>query len=401
MENSQKHNEFYRFFPYCTPGQNMVVTFYCLKCYYHIHIVSDFCLLQAPLRRRIYVSTRPTPLHKRLRFLYGSVFFLSMQNYSKPYLTLDEQVALLKSRGMVITDVLKAKACLSRVGYYRLSAYWHPFRQSQTVTDPTSGATSLKVLDHFKANTDFSTVMELYVYDKKLRLLVMDAIERIEIALRTEIALRLGKQDSHAHRNQKLLHGNFARRLQSGKPNTAHQDWLNRLDRKFLDSREEFARHFKTKYPGQNPPIWIVVEVWDFGTLSHFYGGMRVSDRDGIASLFGATDGQMLETWLRCLNDVRNVCAHHARLWNRPIINRLALPSAGVVPDLDHVASGRSRDRLYSALAVMIIMMRLINPTSSWSGRLRDHISSLPSNPNLSLTSAGFPLVWLSEPLWQ
>lgn len=302
---------------------------------------------------------------------------------------------------MVITDVPKARACLSRIGYYRLSAYWHTFRQPQTLIDPVSGTASSNELNYFKANTDFPTVMELYVYDKKLRLLVMDALERIEIALRTEISLRLGSRDPHAHRNPKLLHGNFAKRLQPGKPSTAHQEWLNRLDKKFLDSREEFARHFKTTYPGQNPPVWVVVEVWDFGTLSHFYGGMRSDDRDAIASIFGASDGTMLGTWIRCLADIRNVCAHHARLWNKPIVNRPALPGFGAVPDLDHISSGPSRNRLYSALAIMIIMMRVINPTSSWSIRLKGHVTSLPQNPNLDLISAGFPPAWSSQLLWQ
>lgn len=326
-----------------------------------------------------------------------------MTSYSKPYLTLDKQIDLLKKRGMRITDDGKAKICLDRIGYYRLSAYWYPFRRSTASTDAVSGKPVYVVEDDFKDETDFSTIVDLYVFDKNLRLLAMDALERIEIALRTNIALLLGARDPLAHRNATLLHGNFARRAKSpSNPNTKHQEWLNRQDRKFLESREDFVKHFKTKYPGDNLPIWMDVELWDFGSLSHFFGGMNVKDQDAVSMCYGVPSGQAFKTWVHCLNDVRNVCAHHSRLWNRPLVNQPTWPQVGSLPEFDHIATdGDSQRRLYAALAIMAWLIRHINPTSTWKTRLIDQLAKLPSSPHLSLTSAGFPKDWSQQKIWK
>ncbi|WP_051448441.1 Abi family protein [Bradyrhizobium sp. WSM1417] len=125
--------------------------------------------------------------------------------YSKPYLSVPDQLALIKGRGMIISDDALAEVYLNRIGYYRLSGYWYPYRESQG-----SGA-SLVVGDKFRPNTKFSEIVELYVFDKKLRLLLMDVIERIEIALRVQITLELGKLGAQAHRDAQALHLNFQR----------------------------------------------------------------------------------------------------------------------------------------------------------------------------------------------
>ena len=112
--------------------------------------------------------------------------------YSKPYLPLPDQLALIKSRGMVISDDALAQSFLNRIGYYRLSGYWYPYRES------TLSGTNILVADKFRTGTKFSEVVELYVFDKKLRLLMMDVIERVEIALRVQVTLELGKLGARA-----------------------------------------------------------------------------------------------------------------------------------------------------------------------------------------------------------
>jgi len=324
-----------------------------------------------------------------------------MALYKKPFLTTDQQVSLLISRGMEITDEDKAKACLARIGYYRLSAYWYPFRKSQTVTDPGTGQSKLEVLSEFKDGTDFPTILDLYVFDKHLRMLVLDALERVEIAVRTDIALLMGKYHPLAHRNPSYLHGNFARRPKKNSLNTKHQEWLVRQDKKFLESREDFSKHFKTKYPGDHLPIWIEVELWDFGALSHFYAGLTIKDRDAIAASYGLSSSRELETWLRCFNDVRNVCAHHSRLWNKPLVNRPTWPAAGVVPGFDHISGkSHSETRLYAALLILGFMLRKINPSTSWHKRVVDQMAKLPTSPHITLHSAGFPEKWDEEAMW-
>lgn len=325
-----------------------------------------------------------------------------MPPYPKPYLSPEKQVELLESRGMTITDAGKAKACLARIGYYRLSAYWYPFRESRTVFDKTTGASRLEVLDDFKKGTNFPDVLDLYVFDKNLRMIVLDAMERIEVAVRTDIALLIGKYDPRAHRDPRYLDGIFARRPKPVTGNTKHQEWLIRQDKKFLDSREDFAKHFKNKYAGDNLPIWIDVELWDFGALSHFYSGLKKADRDKIASAYGLPDGRIFETWLRCLNDVRNVCAHHSRLWNKPLVNRPSWPQAGVCAELDHILGApQSQTRLYAALVILRCMLKVVNPTSTWASRLMEQVSKLPSNPHIHLSSAGFPTGWHNNAIWK
>src|SRR5690242_9811884 len=107
-----------------------------------------------------------------------------MTTYSKPYLSLPQQLALLESRGMQISDKPKALSYLERIGYYRLSAYWYPYRVPKIIR-LSDGSTEERGDGTFKTGTEFSQIIDLYVFDKRLRLLMLDALERIEIALRT------------------------------------------------------------------------------------------------------------------------------------------------------------------------------------------------------------------------
>jgi abortive infection bacteriophage resistance protein len=166
---------------------------------------------------------------------------------------------------MEITDDTAASACLGRIGYYRLSGYWYPFRKShismnpvtgQKLLDPITQRPRIIVEDHFRAGTTFQQVMNLYVFDKRLRLLFLDAIERIEVALRVDVALLLGARDPWAHRNPGQLHGNFVKKTDPRTGQSEYRKWLDRLDSTFNRSQEEFVKHFKRKYAGEQPPIW-------------------------------------------------------------------------------------------------------------------------------------------------
>ena len=101
-----------------------------------------------------------------------------MVRYTKPALTFEEQIALLKSRGLVIDDEQRATRHLSNVSYYRMSAYMLSFKKLDA---------NENVLDEFEEGTTWDNVYDLYKFDRKLRLLIFDAIERIEIALRTQV----------------------------------------------------------------------------------------------------------------------------------------------------------------------------------------------------------------------
>lgn len=321
--------------------------------------------------------------------------------YAKPYLDIPEQIKLLQQRGMIVADTERAGDYLRRIGYYRLSAYWFPFRQSSPGSGD-DGKPRAIIGDAFRAGTEFSSVLALYVFDKKLRLLVLDALERIEIALRTDVALLLGRRNPWAHRNPKMLHGNFAKRAKRHTGRTGHAEWLEKLDGTAARSREEFAQHFRGKYAESDLPIWMAVELLEFGALSHFLSGLAVADQDALAGRYGLPRRELLTSWVRTLTFVRNVCAHHGRLWNRALIDQPKPPHSGEVPELDHLAADRfAQEKIYAAMAILRFMLKVINPTTSWAERLKAHVGTFPVAPPVTFGNSGFPDGWESLSLWQ
>jgi abortive infection bacteriophage resistance protein len=317
--------------------------------------------------------------------------------YAKPFLSVPQQIALLRQRGLQITDEPKAEAYLRRIGYYRLSGYWYPFRKSTQQNGQTV------VLDDIRPGVDFGTVVDLYVFDKRLRLLMLDALERIEVALRSSIALLLGQYDPWAHRDPQYLHGQFAKKNDPRYGRPRHQEWLARVDSSFQSSKEDFVKHFKSKYAPDMPPIWIAVELWDFGTMSVLFEGMAHKDKTAIAAEYGVPDPIVMESWIRSLNYVRNLCAHHARLWNRPLVLFPKFPQRGAIPALDHIGQDRhAQTRLYGAAAICQYLIQQVSPNSQWGVRFGELISALPPHPMIDLGSAsGFPQGWNQENLWR
>src|SRR5690625_4088976 len=142
----------------------------------------------------------------------------------KPWKSMSDQLALLKGRGLLVDNESAALDYLARIGYYRLSGYWYPLREidkhaSLQLKRPVRS-------DHFVSGSHFEDVVKLYVFDKKLRLMALDALERIEMALRVDVAHLLGERDPQAHQNPDCLHGNFAKKVRAGGANkgrTEHQ----------------------------------------------------------------------------------------------------------------------------------------------------------------------------------
>lgn len=312
--------------------------------------------------------------------------------FSEAFPPVDDQIELLKERGMEIRNEALAKRCLRRVGYYRLSAYWYPFREFH-VGPVVSGTPAPIRSDLFVPGATFEEVFQFYVFDKKLRVYLMDGLERIEVAMRAIISDLLGARDTHAHRSPVHLDAGFVREK--------YTRWLTKQDSHFARSREDFAEHFRSRYPSDEPPIWIACEVWDWGMLSHFFGGMKPRDKDLVANRFGV-NGRQLETWLRAMNDVRNICAHHSRLWNRGLTVIPRLPVVGAVRELDHLPrTNQSLSRLYTVLVLMRVMLQHIHPTrSDWHRRVAGHALAGPTSPLINASTSGFPAGWETQPIW-
>jgi abortive infection bacteriophage resistance protein len=320
--------------------------------------------------------------------------------YTKPYKTVSQQIEILTSRGLIVSDEAKAKAYLERIGYYRLSGYAYPFRVAVTMTD-ANGKRVVSVGDDFKSGVEFRHIVDLYVFDKKLRLAMLDGIERVEIGLRTSIALLMGQRGPWSHRDASQLDGTFSKRVDRRTGRVPHQEWRDKLDETFSRSNEEFAKHFKQRYPHDPLPIWIATELWDFGMLSRFYEGMLFNDRQAIARQYGINDPDVLQAWLKSINYVRNLCAHHSRLWNRPLVRQGMFPAGNGLTLLDHLAAAPTQQtRLYGTAAAIRFLLLTINPATSWPARIKAILDTFPDAPSISLRNTGFPEGWESLPLW-
>lgn len=310
----------------------------------------------------------------------------------KSFTSYAEQLQLLRLRGLEITNDAQALNILRLLGYYRLSGYYYPLRNTNPVGQPGRQ-------DSFKQGSSFDLISELTSFDKRLRMQLLYGLETVELAVRVAIAHRLGKLDPQAHLNPKLLDGRFTR-LRPAMNVSDHQLWLERFKEKLSESKEDFIDHHQNQYNGQIP-IWVAIEVWDFGMLSRFFAGMASRDKNALAMQFGAHDGEILSSWLKMFNFIRNVSAHHSRLWNR------RNPQTPVLPPLDrcrllsqlHMYPD-SKSKLFGSVSCLALILRHIDPESTWASELKALLGTFPISNLISLSDAGFPQDWESTDLW-
>lgn len=303
--------------------------------------------------------------------------------YAKPPLSFEEQADQLLSRGMTGDRALMI-ARLRVTNYYRLSGYWHPFRQPAQ----TPGGSAL---DGFMPGTTFEEVWCRYAFDRRLRLLVMDAIERIEVAVRTQLTYH------HAHD-----HGPFAYATDAASmPKMGTVDFNKFVDRaqEEIDrSKDTFAEHFRDKYGDCHGflPAWMLAEVMTFGTMLTFFRGSSKKVKQNTANEFGMPE-TILDSWLLTLNAVRNICAHHGRLWNRELGVKPFIPRINVYPDW-HTPVKVQNNRMFGVLTICKWSLDRIAPQSGWSERVCALLDASPAIPKISM---GFPANWQECPIWK
>jgi abortive infection bacteriophage resistance protein len=303
----------------------------------------------------------------------GFLFPKSQVKYSKPAISFEQQADLLLKRGLQ-ADRVQLIEVLSRVSYYRLTAYWYPFRQQD---------------GFFQPGTRLNPIWRRYTFDRQLRLLVMDAIERVEVAvLRTlMVEQHSRKYGPFGYRDGKAFRPEF-----SGKE---HQRLVLEIDQAAGRSRELFVDHFRTKYfsePGL--PLWMAVEVASFGTLLTFYRYLHLNEQKSLVSRLRLS-ANVLQSWLFSLNYIRNLCAHHSRLWNRELAIRPLVPRH----DEDwHQPSTPDNRRIYVILLLLRWLLLGIAPQSRWTSRLRELLNHYTDIP---LRHAGFPDDWEESPIWK
>jgi abortive infection bacteriophage resistance protein len=290
---------------------------------------------------------------------------LRRRRYLKPALSYDQQIDLLERRGLVIGDRARAMRWLSRTNYYRFSAYLFPFRNSD---------------DTYAAGTSFDLICTTYNFDRKLRLLVMDAIERVEIWLRTAITYELAH---HCGPFGYLQKDHFKRGFD-------HSAFMEKLREEQRRSNETFVVHYRKKYDGENYlPVWMVTELLTLGSLSHLYSALPLELKKRIAASI-KVDEKVLTGWLHSIGYVRNICAHHSRLWNRTLAIKPRCPKRWVYGRIDN-------GQIYLLLVVLGYVLGKIAPSSSWYSRL---VQLMDLHPDIVATAMGFPGDWKSKEPW-
>ncbi|MBI1492693.1 Abi family protein [Halocynthiibacter styelae] len=304
---------------------------------------------------------------------------------------------------MAIPDRNHAARSLHRIGYYRLSAFGYPYRDFCPIPTPGGEADGRVRCDKFKEGTTFDYVIDFYLFDKALRMELLDAIERIEVAVRTAMIEVLGELGPHAHRDRRSYKDRFSEKDANG--DTPLGLFIEGLDQHFKRSKEDFAKHFKLKYFGP-PPIWIEAGTWTWGNLTHIIAHLSDKNKMAIAErIHPDLPMKTFASWITALNDVRNSCAHHARTWNKPLVNSPGVPSKTTFGQLDHLRKSRMGDdaptkKIYSAIVVMIFMLRQFYPGTEWHVRLREMILTQYFPREIHPQTAGFPEGWEHEAIW-
>ncbi len=296
--------------------------------------------------------------------------------YHKPPFTHEQQLDQLIQRGLACANRSAALHCLGHINYYRLGAYWLSFE-----SDHATHA--------FQPGIRFDDVWNLYIFDRELRLLVLDAIEHVEVSVRTGWSSALAhRYGPHAHLQTSLF-----KKSCSNWDYTQHSQKLEADARK---SHETFVHHHYQKYDESLPPLWSVVEIMTLGQLSKWYGNLRHGvDRNAVAHRY-SMDETNLTSFLHHLSIIRNFCAHHSRLWNREFTFTFRLPihrPPALVASLNH-QDGR---RLYNTLTVLAWLLDSISPQHHWKQRLQALLVQYAIDP----MRMGFPGGWEQMAIWK
>lgn len=304
--------------------------------------------------------------------LFLSEFAMTKHPYTKKATTYAEQIRILRDRGMEISDEDQAAFALKHFNYYRLAAYWLPFEDDHATHS-------------FQAGTSFDDVLALYEFDRKLRILTLDILERVEVSVRAQWAYRLGHlHGAHAHLDPALAQNR--RHWQQNKDD---------LKKEVTRSEEVFIQHLTGTYEEELPPVWAVCEVMSLGLLSRWYANLKpMHTRKLIADTYGV-DEAVFSSWLHHLSVVRNICAHHSRFWNRDFARVRPSRSQNKPAILKNQFT--SDNKPYNSLLILLHLSDIVAPRDEWRRKLLD---LLEAGDSRNLTDMGFPEDWKQRDIW-
>lgn len=279
--------------------------------------------------------------------------------YNKPPLSIDNQVLLLKERGLIVGDESQLKYYLRNISYYHLSVYFKFYQSGDT----------------FIEGITFEDVLRVYTFDNKLRFLLLELLERVEKSFKSRTAYHLSNScgDSHCHTKKELF-----------KDDVRYNEIQEFFKKVFTDSTEISIDHYRTKYTEPPlPPIWTMVEILSFGQVLKYVRALIRQNQNLIARPLGA-DAQYILNWMHCLSVLRNICAHHSRLWNREYTLSIK------TNHYDYEKFFTNNKKLFNHLIALQIVLNEINPTSSWQEKL----VNLIDEHAIDVSYMGFPKDW-------
>lgn len=295
--------------------------------------------------------------------------------YNKQALDTPDLLALLKQRGLVITNEQEALKTLSIISYFRLACYFRPMEAD-------------KQTHKFREGSTLEQVMALYEFDTALRDMVFCATRQIEVALRTRI-------NHHFSRNHSPFWFSQVDLATDGHLFAEH---LSSVDRELRRSKEEFIKEHFARYDKPTfPPAWKTLETVSFGTLSKLYGNFaEKADKKAVAEDFGLPQHEFLNSWMESLTSLRNFCAHHSRIWNRRYALKPQMPKTLARGDWLTDFSFPP-DKIYPQLCCIAYWLNAIEQKNTF---VADFKALLTKYPTVDTAAMGFPRGWQQEPLW-
>ncbi len=292
--------------------------------------------------------------------------------YRKEPLSIEAQADRLIGRGLIADRALLIRR-LHVVNYYRLSGYLQPSRLPES--------------HRYRAGTTLVKVWDRYCFDRRLRGLMLDVIERIEVAIRTRLVFHF----AHANGPFGYLDVRHLPKLKIDE----YLAWRTSLLEEISRSKETLREHFFLRYGDhhQELPLWMLAELMSMGSLLIFFRGVAPEFKQKVAADFGLADETLL-SWLRSLNGVRNVCAHHARLWNR------VLGYPPLLPNKSPLWMGENKPGNQRCGVILLVcrhLLALINSGSRWPARIEALLAKYLAIP---LAEMGLPVNWRQHPLW-
>ena len=276
---------------------------------------------------------------------------------------------------MDIPDPERAARYLSHISYFRFRGYWIPFESKEDGKD-----------HHFIDGTTFDDVLNLYIFDRKFRLLMLEAIERVEISFRAHFANELGvAYGSHFYLDPK----HFYRA-------DWHANLVSSLESDITRSTEPFIEHYNNTYDDPSlPPIWASAEVMSFGQLSLCYKNLKTrQDKNRVARPLGI-DESILRSFMHHLTFIRNITAHHGRLWNRRMTITMMIPRHPRT--LAAILNPEATRYVGNTVIMLGYFLKLMSPGTSWPHRMQQLVLN---SPGIRPTAMGFHEDWQSLPLW-